>query len=132
MKYCTVLASTRSNHTLQSNSLSAQRIQMKIVVWQIFYVHSSSSFAILDTVEQGSPHLGRETFRFGSQNNLNLLFKFAILIRQNKFNNLLFYMLNFVQFCARKLPLSIVLKRLIFMKFFPHNYMLTNVWVARI
>jgi len=54
---------------------------------------------------QGSANIGS-----GSRNNLNLHFKFAILIRQNKYNHvgLLFHMLTFVQFCARKLLLSIV------------------------
>jgi len=41
----------------------------------------------------------------GSRNKLNLHFKFAILFRQNKCYHLglLFYVLSFTQFCARKL-----------------------------
>ena len=57
---------------------------------------------------------GRETFHTGSRNNLNLHFKFAIIVRQNICNRLLFYVLSFIQFCARKLLLSIVVLKLIF------------------
>ena len=62
------------------------------------------------------PNLGRKTFHSGLRNNLNLHFKFAIPIRhrQNKCNHLLFYVLNFIQFCARKLLLSIVLLKLVY------------------
>jgi len=49
------------------------------------------------------PNLGRETFHSGSRNNLN--FECAILIRQHKYNHLLFYVLSFTQFYARKVLL---------------------------
>jgi len=58
--------------------------------------------------------VGRETFHSGSRNYFNLDFKFAIVIRQNKRNRLQFYALSFIQFCARKLLLSILVLRLIF------------------
>ena len=47
------------------------------------------------------PNFGCETFHLGSRNKLNLHFKFAILIRQNKcgYLGLLFYVLSFIQFC---------------------------------
>jgi len=56
------------------------------------------------------PKFGRETFHSVSRNNLNLHFKFAILIRQKKYGHLglLFHVLSFIQFCARKLLLPIV------------------------
>jgi len=47
-----------------------------------------------------------------SQNNSNLLFKFAI--RQNKCNHLLLYLIRIIKFCARKLLLSLVVSKLIF------------------
>jgi len=39
------------------------------------------------------PNMGRETVHSGSRNNLH--FKFAILIRQSKYNHLLFYIAKF-------------------------------------
>jgi len=38
----------------------------------------------------------------GSRNNVSLLFEFAILIRKNECNHLLFCLLSFMKFCARK------------------------------
>jgi len=58
--------------------------------------------------------VGRETFHSGSQNIFNLHFKFAILIKENKCNHLLFYVLSFIQFCARKLLLPIVFLKMVF------------------
>jgi len=49
-----------------------------------------------------------------SQSNLNLHFKFAILVGQNRCNHLLFYVLSFIKFCARKLLLSPLVLKLIF------------------
>ena len=46
--------------------------------------------------------------------NLNLHFRFAILLRKNKRNHLLFYVLSFIQFGARKLLWSIVVFKLMF------------------
>ena len=60
------------------------------------------------------PNLGGETFHSGSRNNINLHFKLAILIRQNKCNRLLFYVLSFIQFCARKLLVLLVVLKVIF------------------
>jgi len=56
----------------------------------------------------------------GSRNNLNLHFKFAIPIRQNQGNHLLFYVLSFIKFCSRKLLLSLVVLKLIFKSCFNH------------
>jgi len=53
------------------------------------------------------PNLCRETFHSGSRNNLDLHFKFDIVIRQNKCNHLLFHVLSFIQFFASKLLPSI-------------------------
>jgi len=60
------------------------------------------------------PNLGYETFHSWSRNNLNLHFKFAIVIRQNKCNHLVCYAQCFIQFCARKFLLSIVVLKMIF------------------
>ena len=74
-----------------------------------------------------NPNLGREIFHSESPNNSNLHFIFAILIRQNKRNHLLFYVLSFIQFWARKLPRStVVLKLMLTIKYFLQNCMLTN------
>jgi len=48
------------------------------------------------------------------RNYLKLHFKFAIPIRQNKCNHLQFYVLSFIQCCARKLLLSTVVLKMIF------------------
>jgi len=52
----------------------------------------------------------RKILPCGSRNNLNLHFKLAIHIRQNKCDHLglLLYALSFIQFCVRKLLLTIV------------------------
>ena len=63
----------------------------------------------------------------GSRNNLNLHFEFAIFIRQNKCNHLMFYALRFTKFCARNLLLLlVVLKLIINYKVFPQNYAITK------
>jgi len=73
------------------------------------------------------PQLGRENFHSVSRNNSNLHFKFTILIRQNKWNHLLFYARSFIQFCARKFLLSIVVFKMILVyqafskKFYTHE-----------
>ena len=73
------------------------------------------------------PNLCHETFHSGSWKNLILHFKFTILITQNKYNHLLFYVLSFTQFrakncycqyCSWNWYLSV--------KYFPQNYMLTK------
>jgi len=51
----------------------------------------------------------------------NLHVEFAILSRQNKCNHLLFCVLSFIQFCARKLLLLILV-----LEYFPQTYMLTK------
>jgi len=53
------------------------------------------------------PNIG---FHSELRNNLNIDFGFSTLIRQNKWNHLLFYVLRFTQFCARKLLLLVVVK----------------------
>jgi len=53
------------------------------------------------------PNLGREILHSASRNNLNLYFKFAFLIKSDNLG-LLFHVLSFIQFCARKLLLPIV------------------------
>ena len=77
----------------------------------------ATSMCDCDVVRQGSAnsgriaHLGRETFHSGLRNNLNLYFKFAILIGQNKCNHLVFYVISFIKFCPRKLLSSIVVSK---------------------
>ena len=55
----------------------------------------------------------RETFHSRSLNNINFHFKFAILIGKNECSHLLFCVLSFVKFCARKFLLSLVVSKVI-------------------
>jgi len=74
------------------------------------------------------PNLGCETLHSVSRNNLNLHFKFAILIKFDNFG-LPFYVLSFTQFCAQKLLLPIVClfqNLYLITEYFPQNYKLTK------
>ena len=63
---------------------------------------------------QGLQIVGRDRHSNLCREIILIHFKFAILVWQNKCNHLLFYVLNFIQFCARKFLLSIVILKLIF------------------
>ena len=66
----------------------------------------------LKNIAPGTPGCACDS---GSQNNLNLHFKFIILLlRQNECNHLLLCVLSYIKFRARKLILSLVVLKLIF------------------
>jgi len=73
------------------------------------------------------PNLVRETFNSESRKNLNLHSKFVIRISQDKCNHLPFHVLRFIEFCARKLLLVIVVLNVISTyQYLPQNHMLTK------
>ena len=90
------------------------------VSWCFHWLYSARGPQIVGR----GPNLGRQTYHPVSWNNSNLRFKFSILIRQYKWNHLLFHGLSLMQFCARKLLLSI---EYFYNKgnYFSENYMLT-------
>ena len=67
------------------------------------------------------PNLGRGAFHSGSRNNFQLNFKFAVLIRHNKCTHLMFCVLSFIQFWARKLLLSAVVLLVFSLQESPNN-----------
>ena len=105
-----------------------QQSVINLLSLSVFYVRGPQ---IVDC----NPKLCRDIFHSGSRNNLDLHFKFAILIKQNKCNHLLFHVLSFIQFCASKLLLSINSSPKIDIYMWSIFYKIIcsrNVWVARI
>jgi len=100
-----------------------------------FIVASCHPKAVNYELDQEFANVGREVFHCaGSRNNVNLCFKFAIAIRQNKCNHLLLYMLSFIQFCERKLLLSITCLKIgiSLQSIFHKNISSRKIWIARI